>query len=290
MNIRKLNIFYRTAITLNMTTVSKELFISQPSVSQAIREIEEEVGVRLFERIGKKIYLTCEGEVYLSYIRRILNLYSEVNSRINNMSNNGVGRIKIGASTTIGLYILPNLIKKFLEEYKGIEISLVIENTSIIEDLLLENKIDFAYIEGKSISNEIQKKCIWNDEIVFICSNKSDLSNEKIVNSKYIKNNNLLMREYGSGTREIVEGYLVENKIEYNVFMELRENEAVKKYVQAGLGIGCISSLCIEKDEEEKVHIFRLDKGKIERELNFIIHKDKFINNNMREFINFINR
>lgn len=129
MNFRKLKIFYETAMELNMTKVAKKLYISQPSISQAIHEIEEELDAKLFDRIGRKLFLTHEGEVYLSYVRRILNLYEEGIKTVSDMSKNEKGKIKIGASTTIGIYILPDIIKGFLQEHKGIEVSLSVANT-----------------------------------------------------------------------------------------------------------------------------------------------------------------
>nr|WP_307988950.1 LysR family transcriptional regulator [uncultured Niameybacter sp.] len=289
MNIRKLNIFYQTATTLNMTAAAKILYISQPSVSQAIKEIEEEIGTPLFERIGKKLYLTYEGEIFLGCVRRMLNLYEDTHIKINNLINNKKGKIKIGASTTIGLYILPSLVKSFLKDYGDIEISVTIESTSTIEKLILENKIDFAFIEGTVLSDEIRKETLWQDEMIFISPKDSPLSKETIVDGNLLKNQKLIMREQGSGTRETIEAYLFENDIDYTIFMELKENEAIKKYVEAGIGIGCMSKLCIENTlDESTFHTFCLDKGKIKRDLYFIIHKDKFITSSMGEFINFV--
>lgn len=291
MNIRKLQIFYATAINLNMTKVAREFYISQPSVSQVIKEVEEEVGAILFDRIGKKIYLTNEGEIYLNYARRIINLYEEASEKIKEISNKECGKLRIGASTTIGIYILPDIIREFVEVHGGIEISLIIENTSIIENLILENKIDFALVEGKVYSDEINKKTIWKDEVVFICSDKNTLKESDNISVEDIENQKLIMREIGSGTREIIEAYMIDRNINYKVFMELGNTEAIKKSVEAGLGIGCISTLCIEGDyENRRIHTLRLEKEKIERDLILITHKDKFINNNMKEFINFINK
>lgn len=288
MNIRKLKIFYATATSLNMTKVAKELYISQPSVSQAIHEIEDEVGAVLFDRIGKRIYLTDEGEVYLNYVRRILNLYEEASERISEMSNKESGKIRIGASTTIGIYILPDIIRRFVEEHKGIEISLIIENTANIEKLILENKVDFAFVEGRISSEEIIKKAIWRDELVLICSDKHPWKNRKYILANELKNEKFIIREKGSGTREVIESYMQKNNIEYNVFMELGNTEAIKKSVEANLGIGCISSKCLDDLEElGRLHTLKIKDGNIGRDLLLIIHKDKFINNNMKEFINF---
>ncbi|WJV51865.1 winged helix-turn-helix domain-containing protein [Streptomyces flavofungini] len=132
MNFRKLKIFFETAKCLNMTKVAKSMYISQPSISQAIAELESDLDVKLFDRIGKRLYLTHEGEVYFEYSRRILNLYEEANSTIRSSKEGQKGKIVIGASTTIGIYILPELIKEFNELHKNIEISLIIENTQLI--------------------------------------------------------------------------------------------------------------------------------------------------------------
>lgn len=291
MNIRKLKIFYSTATSLNMTKVAKELYISQPSVSQAIHEFEEEIGAKLFDRIGKRIYLTNEGEECLNYVRRILNLYEEAREKVNEITKQEKGRIRIGASTTIGIYILPDIIKEFVEVHNGIEISLIIENTSNIEKMILENKVDFAFVEGRILSDEINKETIWNDEIVFITSKNHPWGKKKSISIHELKDEKLIMREVGSGTREIVESFLLDKKVDYRVFMELGNTEAIKRSVEANLGVGCISRRCIEdKVSQGELNEYRLECGSIERELILIIHKDKFINNNMKEFMNFLNK
>lgn len=288
MNIRKLRIFYKTATTLNMTKVAKELYISQPSVSQTIHEIEEELGVTLFDRIGKKLFLTNEGEVFLNYVRRIINLYEESIERVHEIAKMEKGKIKIGASTTIGIYILPDIIRKFIAEHKDIEISLIIENTANIEKLILENKVDLAFVEGRVYSEEIIEENIWEDELVFICSDIHSWRDKKEVSGKELINEKFIMRELGSGTRGIIESYLLEKNIDYKIFMELGNTEAIKNSVEANLGIGCISSKCIEeKIKQKKLYMVRLKEGKIKRNLQLIMHKDKFINNNMKEFIRF---
>lgn len=286
MNIRKLRIFYETAIHLNMTKVAKSLYISQPSVSQAIGEIEDELGVKLFDRIGRKILLTHEGESYLNYTRRILNLYDEASETMKKMSNSELGKINIGASTTIGIYILPDIIRNFAEKNNNIEISLIIKNTENIEKLILENKVDFAFIEGDIHSEEINYKKVWEDEIVFITPKTEEWEKIKILSRDTLMKENFIMREEGSGTREIVQNYLTRNDINYKIYMELGSGEAIKKTVEAGLGIGCISKLCI-KDEifNDKLLVKRFEAGNIKRDLSLIYHKDKFISRNMEVFI-----
>lgn len=288
MNFRKLEIFYETALCLNMTKVAKKMYISQPSISQSIQELEEEVGVKLFDRLGKRLYLTNEGNLFLNYTRRILNLYEESINTLDEYKHNDKGRITIGASTTIGIYILPDIIKAFSEKYPDIEISIIIENTNNIKKLILENKVDFAYVEGEIKSEEINKEKVWEDELVFICGNNHKWNKVDTVKSEDLSGEKLIMREYGSGSREIIEDYLKINKIDYNIFLEFGNTEAIKRTVAANLGIGCISEKCIEENiSQGNLNSFRLEERKIKRDLLLIMHKDKFISNNMKEFICF---
>lgn len=288
MNFRKLKIFYETARYLNMTRVAKEMYISQPSISQSIHELEEDLGVKLFDRIGKKLFLTHEGEVFLNYTRRILNLYDEGVKTIRDFSSNEIGKIVIGASTTIGIYILPDIIKDFSNKFKDIEISLIIENTKNIEKLILENRVDFAFIEGDIWSEEIQKEVFWKDELVFICGDQNIIKDYNEIPGKMLEDQKLIMREYGSGTREHTELFLKKNKIKFNTFLELGSTEAIKKSVEANLGVGCLSYRVVEdKVESGQLYMFRLLEGKIERDLYLIIHNDKFISNNMKVFIEY---
>ncbi|ATD55454.1 LysR family transcriptional regulator [Clostridium chauvoei] len=288
MNFRKLKIFYETATCLNMTKVAKNMYISQPSISQSINELENELEVKLFDRIGKKLYLTHEGEIFLNYTRRILNLYDESTKILKDFNNNIKGKITIGASTTIGIYILPEIIKEFSSEFKDIEISLIIENTEHIEKLILENKIDFAYVEGSVQSDEINKEKVWEDELVFICGKNHKFKEEKIISGEKLAKEKFIMREDGSGTREHVENFLNNKNLPFNIFLELGNTEAIKRTVEANLGIGCISLITIEeKLESGDLNAFRLKEGVIKRDLLFIIHKDKFISNNMKKFMEF---
>ncbi|MDV4152305.1 LysR family transcriptional regulator [Clostridium sp. AL.422] len=288
MNFRKLRIFYETATHLNMTKVAKEMYISQPSISQSINELESELEVKLFDRIGKKIYLTHEGEVFLNYTRRILNLYEESVKTIRDINLNLKGKLIIGASTTIGIYILPEIIREYSSEFKDIEISLIIGNTKHIEKLILENKVDFAFVEGDINSEEISKEAIWRDELVFICGEENNLRQYKEISGKELEKQKLIMREEGSGTREHTEMFLKKNNIKFNTFLELGSTEAIKKTVEANLGVGCLSYRVVrDKIKSKELYMFRLNEGKIERDLFLILHSDKFISNNMKTFIEY---
>lgn len=288
MNERKLKIFFEVAKSLNMTEVAKNLYISQPAVSMVISELEGELGVKLFERIGKKLYLTYEGEIFLGYVRRILNIYDECRTKIGHITNLKCGKLKIGASTTIGIYLLPEIIGSFGNVYKDVEISIAIENTKIIENMLLENKIDIAFVEGPIYSDEIVVKDFCDDELVVIVSSNHRLANFNEVDKEDLKNEKFILREVGSGTREVFEKAFYKNNIEYKTAFELGNTEAIKKAVISNLGISCMSKRCI-KDEINLglISMLKIKDVDLNRKFYFIYHKDKYFSNLLNVFVDY---
>jgi len=288
MNERKLRIFYEVSKELNMTKAAEKLYVSQPSISQAINDLENDLSVKLFDRIGKRLYLTYEGEIFLNYTRRILNIYDEAVKVIKEMNTLKRGKLKIGASTTIGIYILPDIIGSFSKIYDNIDISIIIENTENIVKLIEENKIDVAFVEGPPHSDEIEIQKFCDDELVFITSKTHPwVKSKKILQSDIVKEK-IILREKGSGTREVFMAALKQKSIDCNIFMELGHTEAIKKAVEAGLGISCISKRCV-KDEVNygKLMISSIEGLKIKRDLYVIHHKDKYISNTISTFWKF---
>ncbi|MEL7565419.1 MAG: LysR family transcriptional regulator [Dehalobacterium sp.] len=288
MNERKLRVFYEVATKLNMTEVANQLFISQPAISQTIRELENDFGVQFFDRIGKKLYLTHEGELFLNYARRILNLYDDCFKTLKDTNELKSGKLRIGASTTIGIYILPEIIGRFYQEYKDIEVSIVIENTKIIADMILKNQIDFAFVEGPVFTEEIIEEFFCNDELVFITPPHHPWAECDEIDLKQIENSKIIMREQGSGTREVFEEALQEFDVNFDIEFELGNTEAIKKAVEADLGVSCISLRCVGKEAIDGSIVVKRIRGlKIMREFHLIYHKDKYLSKLFNLFIDF---
>ncbi|CEI71748.1 MULTISPECIES: LysR family transcriptional regulator [Romboutsia] len=287
MNIRKLEIFYKTAKCLNMSQVAKDMYISQPSISQCISEIESEIGTKLFDRIGKKLYLTHEGKIFYEYTRRILNIYEEGINVVRSSKSNK-GKLVIGASTTIGTYIMPYIIHKFNKKEKDIEISMIIDNKHNIEELILNNKVDIAFIEGTVNSKEIILKDIWTDELVFISSINHEWNGKKYLDIEDLKNNKFIIREDGSGTRQRFEGFLENNDIKFNSYIELSNLEAILNYVKLNIGVSCVPYMSVLSEENSKsINVYRIKDHKINRSLYSAIHKDKYISKPIECFMKF---
>lgn len=287
MNIRKLEIFYKTAKCLNMSQVAKDMYISQPSISQCISEIESELDTKLFDRIGKKLYLTHEGKIFYEYTRRILNIYEEGINVVRSSKSNK-GNLVIGASTTIGTYIMPHIIHEFNKKEEDIEISMIIDNKHNIEELILNNKVDIAFIEGTVSSKEIILKDIWTDELVFISSINHEWNGKKYLDLEDLKNNKFIIREDGSGTRERFEDFLENKDIKFDSYIELSNLEAILNYVKLNIGVSCVPYMSVLSEENLKsINIYRLKNHNIDRFLYSAIHKDKYISKPIKCFIEF---
>lgn len=288
MNERQLKIFYEVATRLSMTDAANSLFMTQPAVSQTIKDLETEYGVSFFDRIGKKLYLTHDGDIFLSYARRILNLCDECSKEIMSSKDLKTGQLRIGASTTIGIYILTDIIGKYTKENKGIDVSITIENTNNIVNLILENKIDFAYVEGPVHSDEIIVEDFCDDELVVITSVEHPFAKQKSIDIKSLEKEKIIMREKGSGTREVFESLLMSNNITIGKSLELGNTEAIKKAVEAGLGISCISSRAVQREAEYgKFAIIKLNDVKILRKLSVIYHEDKNLSELFKSFMQY---
>jgi len=282
--IRKLEIYYAVAERLSMTEAARELYISQPSISQVIKELEGDMEVKLFQRIGRKLYLTEEGRVFKAYALRMLNLYRESQEVIRDMKELKKGTIKLGASTTIGTYLLPDIVADFKKKHPHVDIDLFIDNTHIISRELLKNKVDIAFVEGPVYDEEINKQKMWDDKLVFISAPES-LWGERI-GKKDISAKTLILREKGSGSREVYESFMGDER-QTDTFV-FGSTEAIKRAVKKDIGVACVSSLAI-RDEvvRGELKVSEVEGLEIKRDLNLIYHKDKEFSALVEEFLKF---
>ena len=288
MNDRRLRIFEEVAVHLSMSAVASRMFLSQPAVSQAIHELEEELGTKLFDRIGRKLYLTVAGKAFLPYARKTLNTYDEGLKAIGEIDGAAAGTLSVGASTTVGIYVLPQIIGWFLESHPRVDVALAIENTRIIEERVLYNALDFAFVEGPVESGEIVVEEFCGDELVFIIPPRHPWAATGRVELERLGREKFILREQGSGTRDVFERAMRQLKADYRVAFELGNTEAIKKAVEAGMGVSCISGRCVTREVElGKLATARLTQMDIKRSFNLIYHHDKYMSALFRTFIQF---
>jgi len=233
-----MKIFVSVCRENSITLAARKLYISQPAVSNAIKELESYYGIPLFDRISKKLYLTEAGKKVFSYALHINSLFEELETAVKN--SDAIGKLKIGSSITIGTHFMPNYIKEFSLRFPDIQTFVTIDSSDIIEKLVLDNELDFALIEGFVHSENIISKDFINDELIVICDLNNPLLKKEIVTVNDLSTQNFLMRERNSGTRELAEPILLLHNLSLDPLWESSSTEAIIQGVSRGIGISIL--------------------------------------------------
>lgn len=254
MNIHQVKIFYLAAQTLSITQTAKKMHLSQPSVSIQIKDLEGSLQVRLFDRISRKIVLTDAGKVFYEYAGRILSLIDETRAVMSGFSSGDIGKIVIGASNTIGIYILPRYLGEFKEQYPKAEIALLSLNRHEAIEQVLAGEVDFAFIQEPPKHADLESRFFLRDELVAICSPKHKWAGLDALTREILRNADepIIMREEGSGTRDLVEN-VAKKKLGVvpRVAMELSSTEGIKGAVEANLGIAFLSRNVVQREVDD---------------------------------------
>ena len=252
LSLRHIVVFNSVAETLSMSKSAEKLYITQPAISQTIKDIENKFGVKLFIRSGKHLRLTEEGKELYIYTKRVINLLKEAQLCLENFNTLNKGCVKIGASTTIGNYLLPELIKTFKLKYPNIDITVFIGNTEQVLHKLKLCDIGVALIEGLPNVDDRRIKIskFIKDEIIFFGSPQNKLTDKKEVDIKELEKETFINREVGSGTRQIIEREIGKFDVHLNINYELNNSEAIKNAVMCNLGISALSKLIVKRELE----------------------------------------
>lgn len=248
MNLNHLAIFKAVAETGGVVKGAERLMISQPAVSKQLGQFERALGVTLFDRFPSGIRLTDAGEQLLSYARRLFAIESEATHAMDELRGIKRGRLRIGASMTTGVYLLPQRIAAYRALYPHVELHMEIENTENIQHLLLEHSLDVAFTEGFVESPELSATVFATDELVPIAQPSHPLLARRNVRIQDFLREPLIARETGSGTRAVVERALLQLGLKMNPVLSLANTEAIKRSVAAGLGVAIISRLAVESE------------------------------------------
>jgi DNA-binding transcriptional LysR family regulator len=231
----RLRVFYTVARQLNFTKAAATLHITQPAVTRHIKELEQNYKTTLFDRQNSGITLTEAGHIMLQYATTIMEQYEMLDFDINSLNNQVTGDLRIGASTTIGQYVLPPVLASFHERYPDVQIHLANENSNRILQLLLQKDIDIALVEGKTNNNSVQFMPYLDDEIVLVCNRTNTRAGRKEMMLQELTKLPLVMREGDSGTYEIIEEQLSTIGLPMtalNIKMRLAGTESIKRFVE----------------------------------------------------------
>ncbi len=288
-----LSVFLKAAEKLNFSEAAEELCLTQPAITFQIKKLESHYGTLLFYREKNRISLTEAGRILLEHTKRILSCYEDAEREIGRISGIVPGRIVVGASTTMGEYILPRVLGDFKARYPKVETILEIGNSDRILNGVVSHYLDVGILAEKVENRELRQEIILEDELVLIASPGHPLSAKRGgVMPKDLQDHRFIARERGSGTRKEAEQHLKKAGIDpkkLRISMWLGSSEAVKGAVEADLGIAILSRWAIQK--ELRLGVLReipIRKTRIKRDFKLIHYKGKLLPLPMETFVEFI--
>lgn len=270
LTLRRLEIFVRVAESGHATEAGKALGLTQAAVSMALAQLEEYHGGPLFQRRGRKLHLNEKGRMLLPCAKDILSRVAQLRLMLDTSWDEPIGHLHIGASTTIGNYVLPLLMGEFVRRYPRAQVQLMVGNTEAVVQAVASTALDVGIIEGPCHAVELE--CIpWrDDELLVICAPQHPWASAKLVRRAQLLDENWIMREPGSGTREVFEAALGLNVDQLERRLELGHTEAIKKAVQAGLEVSCLSRLALETELERGQVVAVNTELNLQRQLSII--------------------
>ncbi|WBA81796.1 LysR substrate-binding domain-containing protein [Endozoicomonas sp. GU-1] len=241
--LRQLEIFRAVAQYARVTGAAESLHISQPAASMALSELEKHLGPLFDRNQGAGLKMNDSGRALLPKASELIDRAKELENQFAGDGSYESGSLVLNASSTIGNNLLPKMLARFRESYPGIRIDLEIDNTRVIEQRLLDFNTDLAVVEGVCLHPDIEVTTWLEDELVIICSPDHPLANKGNIPLSSLANELWVLREPGSGTRELFDEMIATQLSSPKVAMVLNRSEAVKQAVSDGVGIACISSL-----------------------------------------------
>ncbi len=279
----RLKVFHSVARNKSFTKAAAELLITQPAVTKQIKNLEELLEVRLFERISNSVVMTQEGELLFRYTNEIFQLYKEFNFELSVLKAKPAGSFTVGASTPIAQYLISPVLGGFQKKFPEIKLNLISGNTEAIESAVLSKTISLGIVEGKRHHTGLKYAELTADELVLVTHAKSKYAKEDTIELEEIKNIPMVLRERGSGTLEVIEIALQERNIslaDLPIIMHLGGTESIKSFLENSHSVAFVSMRAVQKEiQYGELKIIRIRDFQIMRYFSFIyLHgqPDKF--------------
>ncbi|MHB8621384.1 MAG: LysR family transcriptional regulator [Chloroflexota bacterium] len=289
MNFHQLDIFATVVAKRSFTLASEELSMTQPAVSIQVRALEDYLGLKLLERLPRDILLTEAGELVYAYAAEVLAATDGLSSRIAEIKGLHRGRLAIGASTTIGSYVLPALMGRFKQMYPQTTLTLFVENTDQVCSAVLSNKLDVGFIEAPQDSTELTVEFFQQDELGLIVSGGGALAKRKSLEPEELQLLPFISREPGSGTRRVTERRLREAGVKVTELMQLGHTEAIKQAVAADLGVSILSRCAVAKEVAAGTLVMLpIDGISLPRQFNLVYRRGRSMSPLMAQFRQFV--
>lgn len=286
-------VFKETAETKNITLAAKKLHMSQPSITLQIQNLENEYGAIFFDRTNKGVTLTRAGQVFYEHVCEVLALLKNAQEQIISLVGDQRGLVCLGATLTIGEYVLPHILAYLYKNRQDIDFRVKIANTEVISQDVLEKRIHIGLIEGPVPKHkELQIENFSEDELVVVVPYFHPWATRNSVTLAELTKERMITREVGSGTRKVMEMALLERGLDpsqLNVTMELGSTQAIKQVVSAGLGITIISSLTVRRECDQRTFkALKIQDSPVYRPLNILTNAQTTQTKDEKYLINFL--
>ncbi len=288
-NLHQLATFQVVAKHSSYVRAAEELHFSQPAVSAQIHQLEESMGVKLFDKIGRRTRLTQAGEELYLYSQKIFSLIDETLETMESLRSPQYGRLSVGADTTVGTYVIPGLLGKFRQVYPDVEITLEVVNRGYLLDAMVNNRVDMVVMGKIPTEVPVFVAPFAPNELVLVAPPTHRLAGCQHVPFVELGREHFLLREVGSGTRAALEGAFQEAGIPLQVSMQVGNNSAIKQGVAAGLGIALISRVALDMElETHRLVILDVEGFPITKQWRLVHLKDKNLSATARAFKSFM--
>jgi LysR family transcriptional regulator, low CO2-responsive transcriptional regulator len=289
LNLHQLATFQAVAKHRSYVRAAEELHFSQPAVSAQIRHLEESLGIKLFDQIGRKTHLTQAGEELYLYSQKIFSVIDETMDVMEALRSPYYGRLSVGADTTVGSYVIPGLLGKFRQIYPQVEILLQVLNRASLVEAILNNRVELAVMGSVPDDAPVEIEPFAFNPLVLVAAPTHRLAGLKNVPIEELGREHFLLREQGSGTRAALEKALEDAGLPLQVSMQVGNNSAIKQGVTAGLGIALISRVAIDMElETNRLVILDVEGFPIIRQWRLVHVKDKYLSATARAFKSFL--
>lgn len=290
-NIDSLKMFCLVVEEGTISQAARLSFVTQPAVTRQIRQLEEIYQAQLFERNAGKLTLSKAGEILYPYAKEMVE-YSKLSfEAIQELTGNEEIVLNIGASSTIGEYLLPGLLGQFSKSYPDLKFSLSIGNTPTVLAKLENNEIDIAFVEGAVDNESLIREKFADDELILVTSPAHPWSNKEQIGIQELLDEKMIWREIGSGTRVIVESALAEHGILEKIksAMELGSYQSIKSAVEADLGVSILPKLTVTREiQYGTLHEVKISNFLISRDLWMVQKSHRFKKSGLKYFIQYI--
>lgn len=287
MTLRQLEVMLAVARARSYRRAAEALHTSQPALSQHIKELEGELGVRLFDRLGRGVALTEAGRLLEERAQHIFAAMADAREAIGELQGLQRGSLLVGASTTPGIYVLPTLVGEFRRRHPGIVLRLRIANSRTIEDAIRAHELDLGVVGGHGMAPG--EECLaagFLDELVLIVGRRHPWARLRELPPARLADEPLLTREDGSATRRVTERVLEQAGVRWTAGMELDHTEAIKQGVMAGLGAAFVSMYAVRGEAaSRRLAVLRLRGLRIRRHFHVIHSEGRMLSAGARAFV-----